>query len=378
MNNYHHQNRMASPVRSQTKRKPSYTLNLALPAFISGIHVKKSLLFSVILLGIFIRQDIFAQSGIHDVNFNPGTVFDKSVFASAMQSDGKILVGGDFTTINGTPRNMIARLNNDGSLDTSFDPGKGSDSYIYALALQEDGKILVGGFFSTFNGTASNGIVRLNSDGSLDTGFNPGTGFDGYLYALSLQADGKILAGGVFNAFNGTTRNRVARLNNDGSLDTSFHPDLRYETGNDNSVFALAIQKDGKILIAGKFCTHSRRARNRVVRLNSDGSLDTGFNPEIKFDNDIYAIALQMDGKILVGGKFSAFKKTERNRIARLNSDGSLDMDFNPGTGFNNTVNAFTQQPDGKILVGGDFSTFNDTSKNRIIRLNREVVSPVN
>ena len=197
---------------------------------------------------------VWAADGSLDTSFDPGSGANSWVYELAIQPDGKILIGGNFTTYNGTGRNSIARLNADGSLDTTFDPGTGADNYVLGLAIQSDGKILIGGAFTTYNGTGRNSIARLNADGSLDTSFDPGAGANGFGYALAIQADGKILIGGDFTSYDGTGRNRIARLNADGSLDTSFDPG----TGADNYPVALAIQPDGKILIGGGF-THLQR-----------------------------------------------------------------------------------------------------------------------
>jgi uncharacterized delta-60 repeat protein len=127
-----------------------------------------------------------------------------------MQADGKILVGGWFSSLGGQTRNRIARLNSDGNLDSSFNPV--ADNFVNTLALQADGKILLGGWFSTLSGQPRNRIARLNADGSLDTSFNPGA--DSEVYSLAIQADGKILVGGVFSTLGGQVRNRIGRLNN--------------------------------------------------------------------------------------------------------------------------------------------------------------------
>ncbi|MBX2927528.1 MAG: T9SS type A sorting domain-containing protein [Saprospiraceae bacterium] len=279
---------------------------------------------------------------------------------------GKSSSGGGFTSYNGTPRNFIARLNADGSLDTGFNPGTGASSGVYAMALQPDGKILIGGFFNSYNGTGRNRIARLNADGSLDTGFNPGTGANDWVQSLALQPDGKILIGGGFTSYNGTGRNRVARLNADGSLDTGFNPG----TGANGWVWAMALQPDGKILIGGLFTTYNGTGRNYIARLNADGSLDTGFNPGTGAGSTVWAMALQPDGKILIGGDFTTYNGTGRNRVARLNADGSLDTGFNPGTGANNVVRAMSLQPDGKILIGGAFTGYDGTGRNRVARVN--------
>src|SRR5207249_1691942 len=132
-------------------------------------------------------------------SFDPGTGANNTVYTSALQADGKIIIGGDFTSYNGTARNRIARLNTDGSLDTSFNPGTGSNNNVFTMALQVNGKIVIGGDFTTYNGTSRNTIARLNTDGSLDTTFNPaGTGATYEVAAIVLQADGKIVIAGDF------------------------------------------------------------------------------------------------------------------------------------------------------------------------------------
>lgn len=134
------------------------------------------------------------------------------------------MIGGGFTAFNGASRNYIARLNADGSLDTSFNPGTGRNRWVDTTAIQADGKILIGGDFTSYNGTSINRIARLNEDGSLDTSFNPGTGAGNWVFTTALQPDGKILIGGFFTSYNSISRSGIARLNADGSLETSFNP----------------------------------------------------------------------------------------------------------------------------------------------------------
>jgi len=303
--------------------------------------------------------------GTLDPGFDPGTGANGSVYSIALQPDGKILIGGRFTSYNDTGRNRIARLNADGSLDTGFDPGTGFVDDVLAVALQPDGKILIGGRFPSYNGTWRNHIVRLNADGSLDTGFDPGSGANDWVYSIALQPNGKILMGGFFTSYNGTGRNRIARLNTDGSLDTGFDPG----TGASDDVLAIALQPDGKILMGGYFTSYNGTGRNRIARLNATGSLDTGFDPGTGANDDVLAIALQPDGKILIGGRFTSYNGAGRNHIARLNANGALDTGFQPGTGTNDWVYSIALQPDGKILIGGIFTNYNGTGRNRIARV---------
>ncbi len=311
-----------------------------------------------------------AAAGDLDLTFNPGLVSTNAspVRAFAVQSDGRILMGGDFTVVDGASRNHITRLNTDGSLDTTFNPGTGADATVNDIAIQPDGRILIGGGFFTINGTGRVRIARLNMDGSLDTSFNPGTGASNAVSALAIQPDGRILIGGSFSVYNGTTRNSIARLNADGSLDTTFN----VGTGANNAVFAIAIQVDGRIVIGGQFTSFNGTARNRITGLNADGSLDATFNVGTGAGNAVNAFAVQPDGRILMGGVFTTYNGTTRNFIARLNTDGSLDTTFDPGTGTNSTVVALVIQTDGRIVIGGVFTTYNGTARNRIARVNAD------
>jgi uncharacterized delta-60 repeat protein len=303
-------------------------------------------------------------NGTLDTTFNTaGALTNGSVIALALQTDGKILVGGNFTSITGAPRTRIARLNSDGTNDTTFNVANGTtDNTVNALTVQADGKILVGGNFTTIVGTARNYIARLNADGTLDATFNPNA--NQVVNTLALQADGKILLGGSFTTIGGSTCNYIGRLNTDGTCDTTFNP---AGSGPSNMVNALAVQPDGKILLGGWFATFNGATRNNIARLNADGSLDTTTTFSTGANNRVNTLALQADGKILLGGLFTTFNGAGRNRIARANTDGTNDSTFNPNA--NNIVSAITLQSDGKVLVGGIFTTIGGQTRTRIARL---------
>jgi uncharacterized delta-60 repeat protein/uncharacterized repeat protein (TIGR02543 family) len=285
-------------------------------------------------------------------------------------SDGRILIGGPFTSYNGTTRNRIARLNSNGTLDGSFNTGTGASSSVMAIVVQNDGNILIGGYFSSYNGTARNYIARLNSNGSLDTTLNPGTGADNTIYALAVQNnDGRILIGGGFYEYNGEQQiNRIARLNFDGSRDRTFDIGI----GTDNSVNSIVLQSDGRVLIGGGFSDYDETPMYRIARLNTNGSLDGTFTPGAGANNVIQSIVLQSDNRILVGGNFTTYDGAARNYIARLNANGTLDGTFTSGTGANNYVYAIAVQNDGRILIGGDFTYYNGTASGHIARLNAD------
>ena len=316
--------------------------------------------------------------GTLDASFDPNATGGSDVRSIAVQTDGKILIGGFFNTLapNGgaaVTRHRIARLNTDGTLDASFDPN--ANSGVQSIAVQVDGKILIGGNFGTLspNGGAAvtrNGIARLNTDGTLDASFDPNA--NNLVESITVQADGKILIGGAFGALspNGgaqVTRPHIARLNTDGTLDASFDPSVNAVV----DVLSIAVQQDGKILMGGSFTSLSPNGgatvtRNRIARLERDGRLDQTLNLSA-VGSEVFAIAVQPDGKILIGGFFSSVLGVTRNNIARLNTDGTLDTAFNPNA--NSIVEAIAVQADGKILAGGDFTGIGGQTRNNIARL---------
>ncbi|WP_164891011.1 T9SS type A sorting domain-containing protein [Botryobacter ruber] len=316
--------------------------------------------------------------GTNDPGFNTEDIvldadgFDGSVAAAALQGNGKLLVGGSFDSYSNTTCNRIARLNPDRSLDESFNSGSGFDGTVQALAVQDDGKILAGGSFNAYNNTQCNYFARLNNDGSLDESFSLAAGFNGPVRVVTLQSDGKMIVGGLFTEFNGTPRSNIARLNADGTLDESFNPGTGFEGFTDKTVFSIALLPDGRLVVGGRFSSYNGTARNNIALLNTNGSLDSSFDPGTGFNNRVQAVALQNDGKIVAGGIFTSYNGSARNLIARLHADGSLDNSFNIGTGFNSTVNDVALQSNGKILVGGNFVNFNGVYSSGISRLNAD------
>ncbi|TGD58700.1 T9SS type A sorting domain-containing protein [Flavobacterium humi] len=306
--------------------------------------------------------------GSYDNTFSASTgakIEDNLATSVRVLSDGKIIMAGDFKTFSGKAVNRILKLNTDGTRDLSFNTA-GFDNTVNTIALQADHKILAGGTFTAYNGATTKRIARIHTDGNLDNSFSSGSGFDAGVNKIKVQADNKILVGGDFISYNGTTANRIIRLLGDGTADTSFNTG----TGFDNRVLAIALQNNGKIIIAGDFTSYNGVAANRIIRLNPDGSIDSVFAAGLGFNNTIYAIALQSDGKMLIGGSFTNYNGTAVNRIVRLNDDGSRDTSFTIGSGFNNIVRVIVLQPDGKIMVGGNFTSYNGATANRIVRLN--------
>ena len=200
-------------------------------------------------------------------------------------------------------------MNADGTLDPEFaNPRANGD--VVALVLESDGQILVGGLFSTLELRRRSNIARLNADGTVDDSFDPGA--NGMVNTFVVQPDGGILAGGTFTRLGGQTRIGIARLSAEGVLDQGFNP------GTNRNVASLAMQADGKIVVGGGFNRIGGQARYGLARLNADGTLDPGFDPAARYG--VLAIAMQADGRILVGGSFTNLGGETRSRIGRLNN----------------------------------------------------------
>jgi uncharacterized delta-60 repeat protein/uncharacterized repeat protein (TIGR01451 family) len=298
---------------------------------------------------------------------HPGT--DGTVYDLALQPDDRAIVVGQFATYNGVSRNGIARINTDGSIDSSFDPGLGADDFITSIALLPNGQMLIGGAFTSFNGSNRTSIARLNSDGSIDPSFNVGVpGISGTIWAIAVQSDGNILIGGEFTSVAGFSRPYIARLNGtNGVLDTSFNPTANSPDG---VVQAITVMPSGQIVIAGQFTHLGATPLNHLAQLNPNGTADASFNNNLgsAFDQTVWTLA-QAGGKLLAGGDFTVFGGIPRNRIVRLNANGSIDSSFNPGSGASDTVLSISPQSDGTIYVGGQFTSFNGTHRLSFARL---------
>ena len=386
----------------------------ASPAFFRRVFPAPRRLCAVSALFLLLAVGGRAQTaGTLNASFNPGTGANSRVLGIARQADGKLLIGGQFTTFNGVARGRVARLNYDGSLDANFDPGSGPDSTVNAVAVGTDGRVVVGGDFLGVNGVARTRLARFYADGTLDLAFAPvvngtvqavavdsdgrvyiagsftqvngvargrvarllattgqldttfdsGTGASGAVLGLVLQADGKVFIAGYFSSVNGVTRHRVARLNGDGTVDTTFVPGTQ-DNGYANFV---SVGSDGKVLVGGGLYVG---LNSRLLRLNPNGSVDATFNVGNNVINsDVTAAVAHEDGRVLIGGYFTAVNGVSRNGVARLLANGALDTSFNPGAGADGRVTEIVLEPDGSLVAGGDFTTYQGVSRSRITRI---------
>ena len=355
-----------------------------------------------------------------DAAFRPIVGGQANIRSVAVQSDGKIIAGGDFNLAGGLAKNGVARLNTDGTVDDTLTIPSMTGGTVTSVLYRDDGKIVMGGGFYNIGGLeyrdvallsatgvmeasayvggvnalawhpggkilaatfSSPGVRRLNADLTIESTstFNPGTGISNEcsdecerVNAVAVQTDGKILVGGSFSSFNGIPVQNIVRLNANGSIDSGFPP-LAFTVDNFRSeVFSIAIQADGKILLAGRFSTVGGVSSPSLVRLNPNGTVDGTFDSAIPdFGTTAYKVYVQVDGKILAGGDIQLLEgENIYNSLVRLNPDGSRDTSFNTSvTGIVRSILVVQAPADGgRLLAGGTIEAVEDAPRQGLAR----------
>ncbi|BDS06693.1 hypothetical protein NT6N_17330 [Oceaniferula spumae] len=300
--------------------------------------------------------------GSVDEDFVSGSGFNGDVLCIAVQSDGKYIIGGEFTNYNGSACGRLVRLNSDGSMDETFlgNTGTGADDLVRCLAIETDGRILVGGDFSNFNSSSANGVVRLNANGSTAGALASPLNSGASIRDLIAETDGKITLGGNFsipNTGDGTHRD-IIRLNNDGSRDTSF----QVGSGSNGGVYTVVRQADGKYIIGGFFTTYDGATAERCCRVGTNGALDTTFTAP-GFTSTVRILLNQANGKTMAGGS----QIISAMNLERMTTTGSLDTSFDQGSGPGGTVYELAQGEGGIIWVGGNFFSYDGSSSRPIV-----------
>jgi uncharacterized delta-60 repeat protein len=290
--------------------------------------------------------------------FNPQP--QDSPVTLAIQADGKILLGGYFldNTLVG-----VQRLNADGSVDASFiEPDVSAD--VKAVAVQADGKILIGGSFVEVAGQTRHYLARLNANGSFDASFADAH-LDDIVWAVTIQPDGEVLAAGDFQNAGAAARSCVARFTTAGALDNAF-ADTQICCG---PARALALQADGSVLVGGYFLgVVGNSSIGALARFSSHGTLDAAF-PVDPTATNVNAIVVAPDGGIYVGSSYNTSDEATQRPVARLSANGTLDTtyaDIHTDSGTNTLV----LQPNGKMLIGGLFQLIDGQPRHALARLN--------
>lgn len=317
-----------------------------------------------------------------------GSVVNPTIGHVLRQSDQRILIAGYFASVGGVARNFLARLNADGTIDRTYVPAA-APFHTAAYVLQPDDRlVIVDSLMKTVGNVPRRGIARLNPDGSLDPSLDPGSGLafgssDAFplapIWAVALQSDGRILIAGGLRSADGLPRTNLVRLEASGRIDAAFDPDRTL----DAPVHALALQSGDRVVLGGAFTTVGGQPRTALARLHPDGTVDTSFAPVLartagRGPTQVHALLLLPRGQLLVGGGFSSINGVPRNGLARLEEDGSLDETWDPGSQVEygngaglseaeDTRLVFASAPDGSLLLGGTLSTASAVSLIRLL-----------
>lgn len=271
-----------------------------------------------------------------------------SIETFAVQNNGKLVIGGNFFEMNGLGCGNIARLNTNGGFDDTFNQHKGSNGGIFASVKQDDGKLIIGGEFSKFNNELSSNIARLKKDGDIDPSFDIGSGVNGKIYSIALLPSGKILIGGDFTSYNGKACGNIARLCANGHFDKSF------KTTFDGIVRKIILDKNNNVLVGGDFSNVNNVHRVAFARLSEDGTLDTAFQPLIEDIGTVYDCNISSDDKIYIAINYKNTPELYLNpKVNRLNNDGTTDYSFQHADGYYTEISSIALTNENKLLVAG-------------------------
>jgi len=314
-----------------------------------------------------------SNEGVLDAGFASKVKYQ--VNAVVPLADGRIAIGGDFNTVNDVRMNHVAVLNSDGSLDSGFGFEVGTDLPVHAMVSAPGDRLVVGGSFTSVQGIAALRVARLMTNGILDTTFDTRSGADGDVEALALDAQGRVWMGGRFVRVGGQSRGRIARLETSGRLDAGFGTG----PGTDGPVLAMALDGQGRAVVAGDFARMDGRPSGRIARLTPAGRRDESFRGEAGegADDVIHGVCVRADGRVWIVGRFTRFDGVPRRRVARLLDDGRLDTTFDPGWGPNDWVLAVGERSDGGVVLGGVFTEVMGVSRSGVAVLMPENPGPV-
>jgi uncharacterized delta-60 repeat protein len=287
------------------------------------------------------------NDGTLDTSFTIGSGFNASVFEIKIDSSNNLYVGGNFTTYSGATRNRMIKLTSGGTIDSTFSIGTGFNGIVRIIEIDNNNKILVGGDFTTYTGSTNNYFIRLNTDGSKDTTLNIGNGFGNAVYTITKDSTNKYYLGGTFTTFTGTSYNRMISLNDNGTVNTNFG----IGTGFNSTVESIVVDNSNNLYVGGWFSTYSGNSNVGIIKLLNSGVKDVTFTGTGLYNigntgvsdsgntNRFNSLKIDSNGKIYGVGKFNRYISTVYRKVIKLNTNGSVDTSFNPGNGIRALMN---------------------------------------
>ena len=322
--------------------------------------------------GNLVRYSFSNYTKKYDPTFDIGTGFNNSVKAICVDSNDNVYVGGDFTSFSGSSCGRMIKLNINGQIDTSFNIGSGFDDTVNSIEIDDSGDLYVGGAFRNFTGSAANRIIKLKPDGSKDTSFNIGTGFNAEVNDIKIDYDGNIWVGGAFRQYNGDGNIQyLTKLYKNGSPYPGF---INNKLNGDVRTICLdSIDiEDRSVFIGGDFNGYDAEDNCRkIAKLKSDGSLNGGFQIGTNFSSSdvVRSISQDYQGNIFVGGEFAAYGGNSSPNIVKIRKTGVYDSTFNVGTGINGIIfSTFTVNS--SVFTGGRFVDYDGNEVYAVTMIN--------
>ena len=309
---------------------------------------------------------------------NSGVGFDDYLTNIEFSNDGSSIIIGGFTEYNGVSYNNIIKLKSDGSIDTDFNIGTGLTGLVtfegiyHFLFDESDLGFWVIGSFTSYNGISANGIIKLDRQGSKNEDFDYGSGFNSQYKVYGISSDtlsSSIYLNGIFSLYNGVVANFIIRLLRNGSIDTDFN----YGSGFNNAVISIKVNMDGTIICSGYFSTYKGISSSRIIKIDRYGNKISSFIAGSSFNSSSIYLNRDNSNSLYAYGEFTLYKGVVANRIVKIDiNTGDIDTSFDYGSGFNGGVVTFFLNDDGSMYVGGNFTTYKTTNCNRIIKLNSD------
>jgi uncharacterized delta-60 repeat protein len=297
--------------------------------------------------------------------FTQGTGFNGQVNKTFTLPSGKIIVAGNFTSFNGVARQRICRLNADGTLDLDFDSSSGFNDSVRCIVVQSDGKILCGGDFTAYSASNPVRIARINSDGSFDSSFKSSPGANGAVTSIAYHSYGYFIIVGGFTQYDSAPHNYIVATDTSGNVSGLFN----FGTGFSAIPYCVIIDSNSRIVCVGNFLTYNSVARVRICRMSLYGTIDATFDPVGGFDASCSFVASDPNYNYYVVGSFTTYKGLTVQRIVKLDNYAAIDSSFSTMSAFNaQAIHVFIDN-NGYINVSGYFTTYKSKSCKGFIRL---------